>query len=1120
MADWSDVKREIKARASLPDMLARLGVKVTKNGRSGHATCLCPWHGDKDTPSLHVYPDHVHCFGCGCRGDVIDVYAYAEGLVSGAPPYTDLGEAFRRLAAELGVEMPAVSREWLERETRRRETARLYGDVARQAQEWLQDDFVGGEAVEYLRGRGFTDATIRDAGLGFWPRGDSSRVLADDGSDAVAAKDRKPYTFQQLRDAGLRAETQDGREYDVLASCIVFPVEIGGHVVYLTGRTLPTPEKPKRHVKLSNVYDGDRVRNPCPALYGLGGLPRDARRVFCVEGETDTLTLLQAGLPVAGRLGVSAGREEVVATLGRFPEAVVMFDSDPQREDGKEAASARESRELARALVGRSRILRVQYPARPDGTRPKDPNGYLQDLIRAGATVEAASAQVRDLITMQADAAPRALDWLLDEIATDKDPVTRARRVASEITPLMVAAAPAERGAMVDVVARKTGLTKGSLRDGLDAAVKAQAAEEKAKAAGVTTASVSDLVPGSYYAANGRMYWVTSGRDGPKPVCIANFEARITEQTFLDEGAEDESPQRSFVLEGRRHDGRPLPSVTIPAKNFKGLNWLEEAWGAGFCITPGPGMQSHVKNCIEQLSGVVPERRRYRHLGWRQIDGEWVYLHAGGGIGADGPVPGIEVEMQGAFRRYALSDPLIGAELVNAIRTHLQMLEVARLTVSAPLFCATWRAPLGPCDFSVFVVGRGGKGKSTMAALFQNAWGPEWDFEHFPANWSSTENILEKLTFAAKDCGMVIDDFAPSGARNDREKFGAKAERIFRAVGNQAGRQRMNQDKTSAATYFPRGLVVATGEDLPEGLGSMLARMLIVRVEPGSVHIAFEGPLAEAQAEAAAGTYARVMASYVKWLAPQMDDLGATRRERRDRIARTWSETASHLRIPRILGDLALGLEQFLHFAQAAGAIDSEQWQRLWTDCCAALTESAMTQAADLYHRDAEHRFLELIGAALASGKAHVARVDGTVPPPEIAGSWGWRHKFLGTSRYGGTPDEDWQALGERIGWRAGGNLYLLPAVAYAVAQDMGKRGGDGLAVTQTTLGKRMSEAKLLLSRDVTRETLTVRRICEGEQRSVWHLDCSRLSGLPEGVGGPDISETERIPEGGDENVG
>jgi DNA polymerase family A/CHC2 zinc finger len=39
----------------------------------------CPFHADS-TPSLHIYPDHFHCFGCGAHGDHVDWLMMVEGL--------------------------------------------------------------------------------------------------------------------------------------------------------------------------------------------------------------------------------------------------------------------------------------------------------------------------------------------------------------------------------------------------------------------------------------------------------------------------------------------------------------------------------------------------------------------------------------------------------------------------------------------------------------------------------------------------------------------------------------------------------------------------------------------------------------------------------------------------------------------------------------------------------------------------------------------------------------------------------------------------------------------------------------------------------------------------------
>ena len=53
----------------------------------------CPFHADR-TPSLKLYGDHFHCFGCGAHGDVIDLTAALLGCSK--------AEAAKRLEADFG----------------------------------------------------------------------------------------------------------------------------------------------------------------------------------------------------------------------------------------------------------------------------------------------------------------------------------------------------------------------------------------------------------------------------------------------------------------------------------------------------------------------------------------------------------------------------------------------------------------------------------------------------------------------------------------------------------------------------------------------------------------------------------------------------------------------------------------------------------------------------------------------------------------------------------------------------------------------------------------------------------------------------------------------------------
>lgn len=59
----------IKANLDLIDTAKQYGIEVN---RSGFTSCL--FHAER-TPSMKLYHDHFHCFGCGKSGDVIALIA-------------------------------------------------------------------------------------------------------------------------------------------------------------------------------------------------------------------------------------------------------------------------------------------------------------------------------------------------------------------------------------------------------------------------------------------------------------------------------------------------------------------------------------------------------------------------------------------------------------------------------------------------------------------------------------------------------------------------------------------------------------------------------------------------------------------------------------------------------------------------------------------------------------------------------------------------------------------------------------------------------------------------------------------------------------------------------------
>jgi len=65
MSIFADVKTQIH----LPNAVEYYGVQVN---RGGFASCL--FHEER-TPSMKLYDDHFHCYGCGKHGDIISLIA-------------------------------------------------------------------------------------------------------------------------------------------------------------------------------------------------------------------------------------------------------------------------------------------------------------------------------------------------------------------------------------------------------------------------------------------------------------------------------------------------------------------------------------------------------------------------------------------------------------------------------------------------------------------------------------------------------------------------------------------------------------------------------------------------------------------------------------------------------------------------------------------------------------------------------------------------------------------------------------------------------------------------------------------------------------------------------------
>jgi hypothetical protein len=260
---------------------------------------------------------------------------------------------------------------------------------------------------------------------------------------------------------------------------------------------------------------------------------------------------------------------------------------------------------------------------------------------------------------------------------------------------------------------------------------------------------------------------------------LANFSAIVVEERRVDDGAEVD--HRSIIRATLPRPTGPLVrDIDVPTDKFSSLAWVTTKLGHQYIVNAGTATRDHLRCCIQRFSDEIHVRDVYAHTGWRQIDGRWLYLHAGGAIGADGLDTSLSIELPEQLAHYNLPAPPPVDEARAAVRASLEQITlvddgigaVQLARIYAPPLCEWYRFDLG-----VFVTGRTGTHKSELAALAMAHYGQGFNARSLPGGWDSTDGALLLLAFRAKNALFEIDDFNPLDHAGCRADGRARAER-------------------------------------------------------------------------------------------------------------------------------------------------------------------------------------------------------------------------------------------------------------------------------------------------------------------------------------------------------
>ncbi len=302
-----EIVEEVRGKNDIVEVVSGY-VKLQKKG--GSFWGLCPFHNEK-SPSFSVSADRqmYHCFGCGAGGNVFTFLMNYENF--------SFPEAVRALADRAGVRLPQA--EYSE-EARRKagKKARLL-EVNKEAAKFFYYQLRsphGEIGMRYLRGRELSEETIHRFGLGY---------AGKNGAALVEYLRGRGFEDALIKEAGLAGFSERRGLSSQFWNRVMFPIQdINHRVIGFGGRVMGDGEPKYLNSPETPVFD--KRRN----LYGLNfaRTARSGNMILC-EGYMDVIAMHQAGFTQAVASLGTAFTLEQAALLHRYTENVLLaYDSD------------------------------------------------------------------------------------------------------------------------------------------------------------------------------------------------------------------------------------------------------------------------------------------------------------------------------------------------------------------------------------------------------------------------------------------------------------------------------------------------------------------------------------------------------------------------------------------------------------------------------------------------------------------------------------------------------------------------------------------------------------------------------------------------------------------------
>lgn len=458
---------------------------------------------------------------------------------------------------------------------------------------------------------------------------------------------------------------------------------------------------------------------------------------------------------------------------------------------------------------------------------------------------------------------------------------------------------------------------------------------------------------------------------GEESTIIANHTPILVKRIINDDGVEW---IESLTYEIWRN-GKKQREATVTHKDIASQT-PNIKFGADCRILPVRGAKPLYSDFMQLQCEEAPCETVYKHTGYAVIDGERVFLNGGYSVTKKGLTSKFQVVMDGKLGRYGFTNEK------HPERYETLLYELPKVAPKTLIYTGLAYVFLTPLNallreigyeprFILYFVGKTGSRKTTMANLFLSFFGDFHETESAPISFKDTPNAADMAMGLLDSTLTLLDDRIPSFNRSVKDKMESMEQNALRAIGDRAGRARLNPNGTLKPIYRPVANLITTAEEAYSNVGeSAISRSIACELRPDDVNLE---ALTVVQNKAC--ELNECMSEYIQYILQNWEilkvDLKALFVE-----LRNSAQNGGHGRLAVAVAHLQIGILVMCQWLQANNVLTEEQGKKLASEAWEQFMLLSAEQNKRIFEEKPVKLFLDAVKELMDRGEIRFSELN------------------------------------------------------------------------------------------------------------------------------------------------